>query len=132
MSLDIQGRNDDPINSVDDRSTKRDLARRIVYHRWTQLSTGALERFIVVLNFSGFDQWVDIPFSVNGTWKDLLNGSTSTVSTYRLTNERITSNWGRIYAQRSSYAARSCELPWPASPQRHAERETGPPGGNSS
>jgi len=72
----------------------------VIYHRWTQDPSGSVERFIVVLNFSGFDQWVDIPFSVNGPWQDLLNGWTSTVSNYRLPNERITSNWGRVYFRR--------------------------------
>ena len=78
-----------------------DTAKQVViYHRWAPLAGGAVERFIVVVNFSGFDQWVDIPFSVNGPWQDLLNGWTSTVSNFRLANERINSNWGRVYIRR--------------------------------
>jgi hypothetical protein len=53
----------------------------------------------VVLNCAGSDQWVDIPFSRNGQWQDLLNGGVSTVTNYRLANERIASNWGRVYYQ---------------------------------
>ncbi len=75
-----------------------DVARGIViYHRWGDGLDGQTEKFIVVLNFSAVDQFVDIPFSSNGTWKDLLNGDVITVSNYRLSNQRINSNWGRIF-----------------------------------
>lgn len=57
-----------------------------------------LERFIVVLNFS-HDQWTDIPFPTNGVWTDLLDGDSVDVGGFRLTGQRINSNWGRIYHQ---------------------------------
>jgi pullulanase len=69
----------------------------VIYHRWGPEAGGATGRFIVVLNCSGYDQWVDIPFSTNGEWRELLNGWVSNISNYRLANERISSNWGRVY-----------------------------------
>lgn len=67
----------------------------VVYHRY-----GSSERFIIVINYSDFDQRVDIPFSTNGTWQDLLNDNTVHVNHFRLYYQRINSNWGRIYYQR--------------------------------
>jgi pullulanase len=76
-----------------------DVERKIViYHRWGNDRDGNLERFIVVLNFSASTQTVDIPFPINGTWTDLLNSdSTFSVSSFRLFNQTIDSNWGRIF-----------------------------------
>ena len=68
-----------------------------VFHRFGHTPSGAFERFIIVINYSDFDQWIDIPFSVNGSWEDLLNGDTAEVQNFRLTGQRISSNWGRIY-----------------------------------
>jgi glycosidase len=68
-----------------------------IYHRWGENETGALERFIVVVNFSDFDQFVDIPFSVDGEWVDLLNDEAATVSGFRLRWVHAPSNWGRVY-----------------------------------
>jgi pullulanase len=76
--------------------TARGLA---IYHRWGKGADGRLERFMVVLNFSDDDQWTDVPFSTNGVWTDLLNGDTVDVGGFRLTGQRISSNWGRIYHQ---------------------------------
>jgi len=75
-----------------------DVARKLViYHRWGNDRDGNLERFIIVLNFSASNQIVDIPFPVNGIWKDLLNNDQPfTVSSFRLANQTINSNWGRI------------------------------------
>jgi pullulanase len=69
----------------------------VIYHRWGDGLDGQPEKFIVVLNFSAVDQWVDIPFPLNGTWQDLLNNDEFTVSNYRLLNQKINSNWGRIF-----------------------------------
>jgi pullulanase len=76
-----------------------DVERQLViYHRWGNDRDGNLERFIIVLNFSAFDRVVDIPFPANGTWTDLLNNDlTFTVSSFRLFNQTINSNWGRIF-----------------------------------
>ena len=46
----------------------------VVYHRWGQAEGGGFERFIIVVNYSDFDQRIDIPFSTNGRWEDVLNG----------------------------------------------------------
>jgi hypothetical protein len=78
-----------------------DTSRQVViYHRWGPDATGTVERFIVVLNCSRDDQWVDIPFSSNGEWQELLSGAVIAVSNYRLMNERVSSNWGRVYYRR--------------------------------
>jgi len=57
-------------------------------------------RFIIVVNYSDFDQTVDIPFSVNGKWADILNGISFVITDFRLPNHRIPSNWGRIFLRR--------------------------------
>ena len=44
----------------------------MIFHRWGAAPGGGLERFIVALNFSGQDQWVDIPFPCDGLWNDVL------------------------------------------------------------
>lgn len=69
----------------------------VIYHRWGNGANGRLERFIVVLNFSGNDQFVDVPFPVNGEWRDILNDEDRNIEDYRSENEKIGSNWGRIY-----------------------------------
>ena len=73
----------------------------VVYHRWGQAEGGGINRFIIVVNYSDFDQRIDIPFSNNGRWEDLLNGGFVFVDGYRLYNQRINSNWARIYYQKS-------------------------------
>jgi hypothetical protein len=50
-----------------------------------------------VINYSDFDQFADIPFSTNGRWDDLLNEQSAEVEKFRLANQLIASNWGRIY-----------------------------------
>ena len=72
----------------------------VIYHRWGMGTDSSTERFIVVLNYSDFDQRVDIPFPLNGNWDDLLNGGAVSVSGNKLTNQRIFSNWARIYYRR--------------------------------
>lgn len=69
----------------------------VVFHRFGEGAGGAFERFIIVINYSDVDQWIDIPFSVNGVWEDLLNHESETVTGWRLSGRRIPSNWGRIY-----------------------------------
>ena len=73
----------------------------VIYHRWGPAAEGGLERFIVVLNFSGYDQYVDVPFSTNGAWQDLLNGGQVQVADYRLRNFRVSSNWGNVFCQKA-------------------------------
>jgi pullulanase len=68
----------------------------VIYHRYGPVD-GQFERFIMVLNYSDFDQFVDIPFPVNGQWDNLLNEQSVIVQNFRLSNQRIDSNWGRIY-----------------------------------
>ena len=62
------------------------------------------ERFIIVVNYADFDQFVDIPFSANGAWDDLLNEQSVVVSGFRLLNQRINSNWGRFTTGRGELA----------------------------
>lgn len=71
-----------------------------VYHRYGADDRGAFERVIVVVNFSDFDQFLDIPFSTNATWRDLLNDREANVTDFRLRNERVPSNWGMISSRR--------------------------------
>ena len=77
-----------------------DVNRQVlIFHRWGPGADGRLERFIVVLNFSPQTQTVDVPFSANGTWQDLLNDRAYEVNGFRLTDQPIESYWGRIYFQ---------------------------------
>jgi pullulanase len=77
-----------------------DVNRQVlIFHRWGNAADGRLERFIIVLNFSPQTQTVDVPFSANGTWQDLLNDQTVTVNDFRLADQPIESYWGRIYFQ---------------------------------
>ena len=68
-----------------------------IFHRWADVETGRVERFIIVLNLTDFDQQVDIPFSVNGQWTDLLNNDSAQVTDYWSHNTLIHSHWGRLY-----------------------------------
>jgi 1,4-alpha-glucan branching enzyme len=68
----------------------------IIYHRWGHDTNGVLQRFIVVLNFSGSQQSVSVPFSENGIWEDLLSRWKAHVQNYRLTFE-VDSNWGHVF-----------------------------------
>ena len=72
----------------------------VIFHRWGQAKDGSTERFIVLLNFSGYDQWVDLPFSTNGNWDDLLNGFQVHVSDYWIHNFRVSSYWGHVFYQK--------------------------------
>lgn len=69
----------------------------VIFHRWGNDGSTGTDKFIVVCNFSSYDQFVDIPFSSNGEWHDLLNNRSDVINDYHLWNQRINSNWGRIY-----------------------------------
>lgn len=69
----------------------------VIYHRWGQASDGRMERFIVVLNFSGQDQYVDVPFPANGNWEERLGGGSVAVQGYWLRDRRVPSHWGEIF-----------------------------------
>jgi pullulanase len=69
----------------------------VIYYRWGPAGDGQVERFIIVLNFSGYDQHVDVPFSVNGAWEDRLNEGTVEVHNFRLWNHQVHSHWGNIF-----------------------------------
>ena len=69
----------------------------VIYHRWSDPSPGPLEKFIIVLNFSGVTQSVNLPFSDNGEWDDLLNGFSVSVSNFKIVDFRVTSYWGNIF-----------------------------------
>jgi 1,4-alpha-glucan branching enzyme len=68
----------------------------VVFHRWGEDANGRIERFIVVLNLSAFAQTVDVPFSVNGDWQDLLNGGGIHVREFRARAVVVGSHWGRV------------------------------------
>ena len=69
-----------------------------IYQRWGNDDGGNLERFIVVLNFGDDTQYVNIPFSVNGNWTDLLNGNRAVaVGNYWLYSYPVPSNWGCVF-----------------------------------
>jgi 1,4-alpha-glucan branching enzyme len=77
-----------------------DVGRQLmIFHRWGTAPGGGLERFIVVLNFSGQDQWVDIPFPCDGLWSDVLAAppQTAQVSGCWLRGWKIPSNYGCVF-----------------------------------
>jgi 1,4-alpha-glucan branching enzyme len=89
---------DERWNRFNDQGYGVDVERGLaIYHRWGAAADGQIERFIVILNFSEFDQHVDVPFSVNGQWEDVLNGGTVEVNGFRLLGVGIGSNWGKIF-----------------------------------
>lgn len=69
----------------------------VIYHRWGSDASGAQERFLVVLNFSAFEQVVDIPFSVNGLWEERLSGAKYAIRDFRLENHRVYPHWGYVF-----------------------------------
>lgn len=69
----------------------------VIYHRWGNNENGQLERYIIVLNFSPFDQALRIPFSENGQWTNLLDDNTLQVRNYAFDNYRLGSHWGAIF-----------------------------------
>jgi 1,4-alpha-glucan branching enzyme len=71
----------------------------VVFHRYGQDKNGRFQRFIIVINYSDHHKTIDIPFSNNGLWQDLLNEKADFVQNYRLNYQKIPSNWGRIYFQ---------------------------------
>jgi pullulanase len=80
-----------------------DLARQLViYHRWGQDEQGALQRFVIVLNFSDQAQDVSVPFPENGAWVDLLSGYCGSwkpvVTNYRLAFS-VGPHWGHVFYQ---------------------------------
>lgn len=68
----------------------------VVFHRWGN-NGGALERFIIVLNFSDRDQTVDLPFSVDGQWDDVLNHFSVNVHHAQIPGFVVHSNWGNVF-----------------------------------
>jgi 1,4-alpha-glucan branching enzyme len=77
-----------------------DVARSVViFHRWGHNAAGQLERFIIVLNFSDQDQAVDLPFSSDGQWVDVLNNFSVSVSNTRIPGFVVYSNWGNVFVK---------------------------------
>ena len=75
--------------------TERQL---LVYRRYCVDSQNKLRLVVVVLNFSGNDQWLDLSFPADGQWLDLLSDSqwTITVSNHYY-HLLVNSNWGHIF-----------------------------------
>jgi len=77
-----------------------DVARQAaVYHRWAMLADGEVENIVVALNFSGAEQWLAVPFPLDGTWTDLLARQDFEVTGHRR-DLPVASNWGRILLRR--------------------------------
>jgi 1,4-alpha-glucan branching enzyme len=72
----------------------------VIYHRWGDTADGKLERYIIALNFSVFDRVINIPFSENGLWENLLDGNTLQVENYLFDNYTVNSHWGAIFKLR--------------------------------
>lgn len=68
-----------------------------VFHRWGADAQGRTEKFIIVLNFSAYDQQLDVPFSDNGTWHELLEDWEVSIAGWRLRDHRVGSHWGRVF-----------------------------------
>jgi hypothetical protein len=69
----------------------------VIFHRWGNAGP-KLERFVVVLNFAPEYRRVDVPFPVNGIWKDLLNpGGDLDVQGFWARDRVAHSNWGAVY-----------------------------------
>ncbi len=83
-----------------------DVGKQVaIYHRWGHDQNGHLQRFIIALNFSHEDQTVNVPFSENGEWTDLLSFENDQWGTRKLTVEnynkklKIGRCWGHIFYQ---------------------------------
>jgi pullulanase/glycogen debranching enzyme len=77
-----------------------DVGRQLmIFHRWGAAPGGGLERFIVALNFSSQDQWVDIPFPCDGLWNDVLAAPPQSVQVNGswLRGWRVPSNYGCVF-----------------------------------
>ena len=68
----------------------------VVYHRWGNGAGGALERFIIALNFSNLPQFTTLQFPENGIWADLLSGGMVNISEFRL-DFTLEPNWGHLF-----------------------------------
>jgi pullulanase len=63
-----------------------------IFHRW---DGGDL--YMILLNFSDWTQYVNVPLPHNGVWIDLLNGKIPyTAANYQLAGFAVQSNWGSI------------------------------------
>jgi pullulanase len=69
----------------------------VIYHRWGNDADGVLIRYIVALNYSALDNTLTIPFSANGNWTNLLDGSVLQVENYACPGYVLTSHWGAIF-----------------------------------
>jgi 1,4-alpha-glucan branching enzyme len=92
------------LNTFNSEGYGIDEARRLaIYHRWGDDDDGNLERFIIAINFGDDEQNVDLPFSANGAWTDLLSGTSVTVANYMLPHQKVSSNWGLVYCKVESF-----------------------------
>jgi pullulanase len=89
---------DPSLTRLNDDGYGVDVERNVaIYHRWGDAADGRTERLIVVLNFGPDAQTVDVPFSENGAWTDLLSDAVVNVDGFWLRGTVIESNWGRVY-----------------------------------
>lgn len=69
-----------------------------VYHRWDTID-GVLQRFYVVLNFTGTTQTVRVPVPLDGPWHDLLadpDGSVTLTASGNHLDVQVPSHWGHV------------------------------------
>lgn len=69
----------------------------VIYHRWGNDAAGSLERFVILLNFSAFEQQMTVPFSINGLWEERLSGTKVFVRDFRVENYRVYPHWGCVF-----------------------------------
>src|SRR5262249_14707797 len=69
----------------------------VIYHRWGERAAGGLDRYIVVLNCSTLDQWVDGPFPPLGPSRALVGERSEPLTEFGLRGQRIEANWGRVF-----------------------------------
>ena len=77
-----------------------DVARQLViFHRWGP-GGGGTERFMIVLNFAGGDQAVDVPLPIDGAWTDLLGDPSVVADAGWARGVNVSSNWGKVLFRR--------------------------------
>jgi glycosidase len=77
-----------------------DVGRQLaIFHRWGTAPGGGIERFIVALNFSSQDQWVDIPFPCDGLWSEVLTTPPQKVqvNSFWLRSWKVPSYYGCVF-----------------------------------
>lgn len=59
----------------------------VIFKRYGHHPDGNFHQFMAVLNFAAYNHWINVNFSDNGPWLDLLSGWTPEIHDYRLAFE---------------------------------------------